>query len=221
MLKINKISERTLVFTKELEEWDLHISIIMGDQHNFIIDTGLGSDHIQEIIGYIKKNNSKEIIVINSHYHWDHIWGNDACKEYPIISHELCYQILDERWDKDYKAHKDYRIGDVKKYLPTQTFTNTLEFKEDGIILFHTPGHTKDGISIYDKVDNIMHIIDNIGDNLEELLPSLEVSMDEYYEGLLLTKSYGARLYTCGHNQVIDNDIFEELINEVNKNRNT
>ena len=36
-------------------------------------------------------------------------------------------------------------------------------FPEDGISLFHTPGHTDDGISIYDAVDKALYVGDNFG----------------------------------------------------------
>lgn len=215
MLTINKISKRTIVFTMELEDWDLHISVIIGDKYNYIIDTGLGDDHIKEILKYINTKNDNEIIVINSHYHWDHIWGNGACSDSIIVAHELCYEILEERWDQDYANYKEYQVGIVNRVLPTLTFKDSLQFKKDGIVLFHTPGHTKDCICVYDKYDHVLHIIDNIGDNLEDLIPSLEVSMGEYLESLKMMKSYGAKLYTCGHNQVIDNTVFDQLISEV------
>ncbi len=218
MLTIHVLSKRTLMFSKDLEDWDLHIATILGENNNYIIDTGLGSDHIQVIIDEVKSRNDKPIIVINSHYHWDHIWGNDACKDYPIVASELTYEILEERFDSDYEKNKAYKMGSVKRHLPNITFSDCLDFKDDGLHLFLAPGHTKDSICVYDKIDNILHIIDNIGDNLEDLLPSLEVSMSEYYDSLMLMKSFKARLYTCGHNQVIDNSTFDKLIKEVEEN---
>jgi len=42
-------------------------------------------------------------------------------------------------------------------------FENSLQFSEEGITIFHTPGHTEDCISIYDSIDKVLYIGDNFG----------------------------------------------------------
>ena len=43
-------------------------------------------------------DNSKPIIVINTHYHWDHIWENGVFKD-RLFFHKLCREIIDSKWD--------------------------------------------------------------------------------------------------------------------------
>ena len=50
--------------------------------------------------------------------------------------------------------------------LPNRTFSDRLAFEEDGIEFFHSPGHTADSSSCYDRVDRVLFV----GDNVEEPL---------------------------------------------------
>lgn len=77
VMKIRKIKDRGVLFTHSNPGWDLNVYLIMGRKCNYIIDTGLGSLSIDPIKDYIK-NDNKKTIVINTHYHWDHVWGNGS-----------------------------------------------------------------------------------------------------------------------------------------------
>ena len=48
-MKIEKLATRSVIFTEELPEWDLNIHLIRGDKRNYLIDTGLGSAHMDYI----------------------------------------------------------------------------------------------------------------------------------------------------------------------------
>ena len=89
-MKIEKIKNRGILFTYSTSsDWDMNIYLILGSKYNYIIDTGLGSSDTAPVREYIK-HDSKPVFVINTHHHWDHIWGNSSLREYTIISHKLC-----------------------------------------------------------------------------------------------------------------------------------
>ena len=47
-MKPVKITDRNIMFTQPMNEhYDLNIGLILGNKHNFIIDTGLGSGNQQ------------------------------------------------------------------------------------------------------------------------------------------------------------------------------
>ena len=165
-MEIRKITNRNTLFST-LEEPGayVHMAVIMGTKHNFIIDTGIGGECAEAMLNFIG-NDPKPIIVINTHHDWDHAAGNWAFKNNMIIAHKLCYKIMDEYWDKMIQRGKDmgrFFKGETHKCLPNLLFDNCMYFPEEGINIFHTPGHTEDGISVYDEVDKVLHVGDNFG----------------------------------------------------------
>jgi len=153
--------------TPENEDYDVNLGLIMGVKHNFIIDTGMGGGSVAAMLEYIG-DDPKPIIVVNTHYHGDHIMGNWVLEKNMIISHVLCRELIDKNWDGEIqenicKVFSEYITGEVRKCLPNVVFEGSLHFPEDGISIFHSPGHTEDGISVYDAVDKVLYTGDNFG----------------------------------------------------------
>ena len=167
-MKTNKISNRNTVFTtfENSKGGIVSMGLIQGKRHNFIIDTGIGGGSAHAMLEYIG-DDKKPIIVINTHAHWDHIYGNWVFADSMIIGHKLCREIMDKNWDADLKMVTEdsdrYTDGEIHKCLPNMVFEGALHFPEDGITLFHSPGHTADHISVYDAVDKVLYIGDNFG----------------------------------------------------------
>ncbi|MFD2444625.1 MBL fold metallo-hydrolase [Bacillus sp. CGMCC 1.16607] len=212
-MKIEKIKSRSFLFTYHVPAgWNLNIQLIMGNKYNYLIDTGLGSLSMEPVKEYIKHDN-KPLIVINTHYHWDHIWGNCSFQESMIISHKRCKEMIELHWEEMIQKYHQYVDGEAEMVLPNLTFEKELYFPEDQIRIMYTPGHTMDTISVLDEVDKVLNVADNIGDSLDELLPSLECSKDEYRNTLL--KYHKLKFDTCvsGHNIILDRQVIEKILN--------
>ena len=102
-----------------------------------VIDPGMDSEReTEEILNFIKQNSFHIKYIINTHGHPDHISGNAVMKEAtgaPILIHENTAERV--------KAGRKLRDGDA---IQVGTFK---------LVVLHTPGHTKDGISLLgDKV---------------------------------------------------------------------
>lgn len=208
-VKIQKVKNRGFLFTFDNStEWDLNIHLIKGKNYNFLIDTGLGSLSIGPIKEYI---DNKPIIVINTHYHWDHIWGNGVFKDSLIISHKLCREIIDSKWDDMINKNKHYCYGDVEKTLPNLVFEKELYFPEDQIRIIHTPGHTIDSISVIDEEDHVINVGDNIGDTVEEIVPDV-CEKELYVDTLLKYKEIDFDTCISGHNVVLGKQVIETIM---------
>jgi glyoxylase-like metal-dependent hydrolase (beta-lactamase superfamily II) len=153
-MQLNRIKKRGFLFTYHQPGWNLNIYLIIGKKYNYIIDTGLGSFCVAPILDCIKET-AKQTIVVNTHHHWDHIWGNSFFKDSVIVSHKLCPDLIQANWDD--MLHKNIRhcYGDVSMYLPNLLFEEELYFSEDKIRLFYSPGHTMDSISILDEKEKV------------------------------------------------------------------
>ena len=164
-MKTTKISKRNIMFsTLENATDDVNMAVIFGIKHNFVIDTGIGTDCGRAILQHI--GNSKPIIVINTHKDWDHAAGNSVFAGSTIIAHKLAYAAMDEKWDESIEraaSNGRYFCGHTTKHLPNMLFDGTIHFPEDGVTIFHSPGHTPCSISVYDSIDKVLHVGDNFG----------------------------------------------------------
>lgn len=214
-MNIQKIGNRNIVITWKVPDgWNVNIHLILGEKSVYIIDTGLGSKHIKDVMEYLK-DNKKQIIIINTHHHWDHIWGNYMFKENQIISHSLCKELIRLNWQEMIETKGKYVMGQTELCLPTTTFEEELYFQEDHIRLLYSPGHTKDSISVLDEEDKVINIGDNIGDDMEDLVPSIKTDLEVYINTLKKYISLNAIHFVSGHNRVTDKNVVNELLNLV------
>ena len=211
-MKIEKIGKRNIVFSYELPEWNLNLHLILGERYNYIVDTGLGSESVAPIKEYLK-NSQKPIIVINTHYDWDHVWGNHCFSECSIISHRLCRGLLAEGWSAMMKEYEQYKRGDVKLCLPNLVFDSSIYFPDDRIKIFYTPGHSIDSISVFDEQDKVLNAGDNIGDTMQEIVPTLYYEKASYIESVQKYKELDVVACVSGHNDVLGKDVFDKIEN--------
>lgn len=207
-MRIQKIKNRGTLFTYTTSSgWDLNVHLIMGEKYNYIIDTGLGSLSINPIKEYIKDSN-KPIIVINTHYHWDHIWGNGSLRNYIIISHKLCREMIESKWKDMMHKNKQYCYGEVEMNLPNLLFEKELYFPEDKIRIIYTPGHTIDSVSVIDEEEKVI----NVGDNIDEIIPSIYCEKDLYIDTLLKYRNMDFDTCISGHNVILGKEIIEKIL---------
>jgi hydroxyacylglutathione hydrolase len=148
-----------------------------------VIDPGMENEkETEQILNFIEQNGFQVKYIINTHGHPDHISGNAAIKEAtgaPILIHENDAEGV--------KADRKLRDGDV---------LHVGNFK---MVVLHTPGHTKDGISLLG--DNAVFTgdalfagsigrTDFLGGSFQELINSIKTKL------LCLPDSF--KVY-CGH----------------------
>ncbi|OBZ08357.1 Zn-dependent hydrolase [Bacillus sp. FJAT-27264] len=214
-MKIEKIKNRSVMFTtRTTSGWDLNVQLILGDKYNYIIDTGLGSLTVAAIKEYIG-HDTKPIIVINTHYHWDHIWGNSSLQDCMIISHKLCREMIEQNWETTFQKYNKYLEGEAEMHLPNLTFEQELYFPEDKIRLIYTPGHTVDSISVIDEVEKVINVGDNIGDSVDEIVPSLYGEKEDYISTLLKYREMEFDTCISGHNIVLDKQVIDRILSIV------
>jgi len=220
-MKAVKITDRNIMFFKPtIYEWDLNLGLILGKNRNYIIDTGVGSGSVKPILDFIG-GDKKPIVVVNTHWHWDHIWGNWVFKDSVIISHSICRALADKHWDEDVEKNAQHVIdGEVYKQLPNLVFENKLYFPDDGISIFHSPGHTADCISVYDEIDKVLHAGDNIGDTNDAIVPHIDTDLETFIELIALYEKYDFEVCISGHNKTQGRDVLARMASELYKSWN-
>ena len=206
-----KITGRNVMFTEPMgREYDLNTGLILGSRHNFIIDTGLGSGSVAPVLEYIG-GDVKPVIVINTHCHWDHIWGNWVFEKSLIISHTTCRELEDKYWEEALLENKKAIDGEVRKSLPNMVFEGALYFPDDKITIFHTPGHSADCISVYDEAEKVLYAGDNIGDTEDAPVPWIDTDIETFRRLIGTYKTYDFDVCISGHNKPQKKEILARM----------
>lgn len=214
-MELKKVGNRGTLFTFYDLGIPTNVYVIQGNNYIYIIDTYLGPDVMAEIKQYIDENYAeKTMIVINSHSHWDHVWGNSLFSSSLIIGHKKCREYMETDGMKKLKEHAEFKRGEIILTYPNLTFTDRIYFEEDDILIYHTPGHTDDEISVLDMKDKVLFA----GDNLERPIPYLmSKDLKQYINTLEAYLNVDADIIIGGHTACEDKKLIEHNLDYVKK----
>lgn len=206
------IDDCTLLYVfDELSPYETIVSVLIRKKC-YIMDTFLGPKYMKTIMDDL---NGQEVVIINSHHHFDHGWGNCYFEGCDIISSKETYTILLNEWDEIIESNKEYYTEDIKKCLPTIVIDESYEV-EEGLVILFTPGHTKGDISIYDRKNKYLFV----GDMIEKPLIQLDNDdLKRYIESCELYLSLDTNVIVGGHNcfltkedVIVTRDYLEKLV---------
>ena len=196
--EVERVGSRGLLFTFcDLDGLPATVYLIEGQKHWFVVDTFLGPESMKPVREAMeRKRLVKPVVVFNTHYHWDHVWGNCAFLNATIVSHRLTKEAMIFKAWAELAEYGRHQQGDVSIILPQLLFDERLAFEEDGVEFFHTPGHTQDSSSCYDRIDKVLLV----GDNVELPLPYLYWNdLDRYLETLKSYLAVDVQRIIAGH----------------------
>lgn len=169
-------------------------SLLIMDDDVVLIDSGIGDKRARAIADHVD-------ILINSHYHIDHILGNYLFKELWIVEEEAEATSSFENYKRyagiaDSATEKEwlswfYEYFEFKPSFPTKTFKPNSSFTFGGMTwnAVHTPGHSPGHCAFYEPKKKIMFASDidltafgpwygNPNANLKEFVDSIELLME-------------------------------------------
>jgi glyoxylase-like metal-dependent hydrolase (beta-lactamase superfamily II) len=118
------------VFRRRYESLDLNVGAVLGAEGVLLIDTRASHRQAAELQDELRRITKLPVRwVLNTHYHWDHCWGNAVFKDAQIWGHELCRSALLSRGEQARRriletvAEDDYDdVLDVVITPPEHTF---------------------------------------------------------------------------------------------------
>lgn len=214
-MEIRKVGSRGVLFTFYDLGIPTNIYAIDAKHHIFIIDTYLGPEIMEEVDLYIRDAfGQKPMLVVNTHSHWDHVWGNGYYSDVLILSHEKCRIYMKQEGSVELEKHSEYRRGDVILTYPNIAITDKVHFYEDDIVIYYTPGHTDDSISVWDMKDKVLFA----GDNLEKPIPYIEcLNLGQYVKTLEAYLRVDADAVIGGHTHLEDKSLVEANLHYIKK----
>lgn len=182
-MDVKKVGNRGFLFSfTDMDNYPTNVYLINGKSRYFVCDTFLGPSMMTAIAEFaLTELGQKSFVIFNSHYHWDHIWGNCYFANALIVSHMMTRERILRLSKKE--ITKNHRFWEKEAYIkpPDCTFQEKILFPEDSVEYFYSPGHTKDSSSCLDVEDGVLFV----GDNLEYPIPYLESAYLEDYETTL------------------------------------
>jgi glyoxylase-like metal-dependent hydrolase (beta-lactamase superfamily II) len=202
-MEFRRISERGIIFPFD-NPYLTNVYIIDGRDQIIVCDTSLGPEpmsHVKQLISNLES--TKQVVILNSHYHYDHVWGNCVFEDKSIYSHERCYAILRDEGKIALKEYANHMKGTVKLVLPNHMFQNRVIFEDGKIEFFYSPGHTADSSSCIDYVDRVLFV----GDNVESPIPFLyDSDIEQYIATLTNYLTIDWKTMIASHDPVMKDD---------------
>jgi glyoxylase-like metal-dependent hydrolase (beta-lactamase superfamily II) len=210
-----RVSENVYWFQSEVYA-QVTAGVITGPKWAVVIDTLPVPDETLAMKAFIEDQLEVPVqYIINTHYHADHSWGNCFFPGATIISHELCRKLQMERGQAslDLAVQQNPIFKPVKLIYPHITFESgnmSLRVGKKNLILFPTPGHSEDGISVLIEEDRVIFAAD-------AFLPIpyfIQGDIEQLISSLTTFKSLGLENIIQGHGDIILRGEIEDAIQE-------
>ncbi len=211
------------VFRRRYESLDTNVGVVVGDEGVLVVDTRASHVEADEVADELRALTPLPLRwVVNTHWHWDHTFGNARFPEAEIWGHELCRVTMLERGDSmkaDARAWLPDRSDEVDEVVvtpPDSVFVDveTIDLGSRAVTLaYHGLAHTDADITI--SVDGAGVVF--VGDLLEEGSPPL---FDDGYPldwpgTLTSVLAGGESVFVPGHGDVIDREAARGQLGEI------
>lgn len=150
--------------------WFLNTYLIVLDQANVYLDSGLGSKALEELSQNADK--SKPNVLIYTHHHFDHVWGSGALTFAKIIAADPFNTLLLEDFDLSYAYYKEIKEGEVRCVYADTLIENKTQLGP--LTLIPAPGHSADGLIVFEPKNRLVFMGDNLPDQDKGMLPELD-----------------------------------------------
>jgi glyoxylase-like metal-dependent hydrolase (beta-lactamase superfamily II) len=209
------------VFRRRYESLDVNIGIVIGDEGVLVVDTRASHAEADELRSDLSTLTKKPVRwVIDTHWHWDHTFGNARFTGAEIWGHHLCRKAMVERGDsmkEDAAAWWPDRLAEIDEVLitpPTKVFEDTTRLELGGVkvgLSYHGLGHTDADIVI------TVGDVGFLGDLVEEGAPPV---FDDGYPlvwpaTLRSAFDMGSGTIVPGHGDVLDHRGAESQLGEI------
>jgi cyclase len=159
-MDVIEISRGVLAFVRP--DQGANVGLIHTADGHVVVDTTSCAADMQELLDAAGVSASEARLVINTHYHGDHTWGNQIF-DCPILAHRLCRERMAAKLAEDWSVEaieasiaaqeaadpawaREARetVANLRITLPTQVFADDHEMEIGGvrIALLHVGAHT-------------------------------------------------------------------------------
>lgn len=208
-LEVQSIDAHTWVISQGQGRGRTHSYLLEGKKKAALIDTGLGLINIKEITDSLTK---KDVFVINTHGHLDHISNNDQYEHVYLHPNDnaIYREHSEEEFRREYFTKRYIEKGMTMEVLQQSPYKERLEVQiclpeksyeplyegmcmelgERKLQIIATPGHTPGSICVLDKTYRYLFSGDSICEAGVLLNFPYSSSIATYLHSLLTLKEY-------------------------------
>ena len=125
-------------------------AVVLTPRRAIVVDTLTGPDDMRPVVDFVDAEaGDRRRLVIDTHHHWDHVYGNAAFPGVDIVAQRGCPRLIQaELQGGDESLHLPPPEGVP---LPTITFGDRLMYSDEGesVHLIHSPGHSEDSLVVF------------------------------------------------------------------------
>lgn len=202
-MKRERVSENVYWFQSDIYA-QVCAGVIIGPKWAVVVDTLMPQETLT-LREFVEKKLGLDVrYVINTHHHADHCWGNCLFPGATIIGHELCRQFLLQKTPSalEVASQENPLYKQLTIVPPKITFQKgklSLQIGKKHLVLFPTPGHSKDGISVLVKEDRVLFA----GDAFMPLPFIVDGNLDQYIQTSQSFTNMGLENIIQGHGDII------------------
>jgi cyclase len=205
---MERLSDNVYVHTVETHGYTVACAVVVGSERVFVFDT-LDSPEsmapVKELVADVTAG--RRLLVVNSHHHWDHVYGNAAFAGADLIAHRSCGRLIVAQSEGDSEKIPLPPAEGVP--LPTIGFGDRVRFTDatTTVHLIRTPGHSPDSIIMYLDEQNILFG----GDTVEYPFPTFAQrdAGDVYLRTLRQLNQLPVKQVVPGHGPVMGKEIVD------------
>ena len=178
----------------EFEDLNVDAYALVTQRFVILCDTLLCPEDMEQVCNYLSRTIAgRQMLVINSHADWDHVWGTDYLEKHydpTIIGHEHCRTRLLSQEETEILLDYQKRFAIFRSVVlkpPTLTFRDGLTIYGGDLTLelFPAPGHQYDHIAAWIPEIKLMLAFDALeyplpGIGSPELVPAMFATLEHF-----------------------------------------
>jgi glyoxylase-like metal-dependent hydrolase (beta-lactamase superfamily II) len=198
------------VYRRRYESLDLNVGVVLGEEGALIVDTRASHVEADELLDELRTLTSLPVRwVIDTHWHWDHTFGNARFPGAEIWGHERCRKAMVELGDsmkEDAAAWLPDRLEEITEVVitpPNRVFDSGARIELGRVVVelsYHGQGHTDADIVV------TVGEVSFMGDLLEEGAPPVfDDGFPMSWPGTLGSAAgVGSAIFVPGHGDTMD-----------------
>jgi len=125
-------------------------AVVLTARRAFVVDTLTGPQDMEPVHKFLlAEAGDPSVVVVTTHHHWDHVFGNAAFAGADIVAQRACPRLMRAQLQGGDESLPVPPPEGVP--LPNVTFGDRLSFGDDAeaVHLIHAPGHTEDSVVVF------------------------------------------------------------------------
>jgi glyoxylase-like metal-dependent hydrolase (beta-lactamase superfamily II) len=181
-------------------------AVVLTRRRAFVIDTLTRPADMEPARALLRDEGSgRRLVVINTHHHWDHVYGNAAFAGEDIVAHHSCPGLLAAQLSEA-GGSPPPRAGVP---LPCLTFDTRLDYADGAEVvrLIHAPGHSADSVVVFLNGARVLFA----GDALEWPLPSIgrDARVSVWLRTMAMLRELDAGLIVPSHGPAMGRELLD------------